>query len=95
MAAAPPAEEPSGTTTPATPARARRVRKAGARRVRVVEPWVEAVDKACPTTHPVKAKLSSMLYHLPGMAAYNRTRPDRCYVDGESAEADGFIRAKR
>ena len=58
-------------------------------------PWVEAMGNECPTTHPVKAKLSSMLYHLPGMAAYNRTRPDRCYVDGASAEADGFIKAKR
>jgi hypothetical protein len=36
-----------------------------------------------------------MIYHLPGMAAYGRTLPDRCYADPEAAEADGFVRAKR
>jgi hypothetical protein len=47
------------------------------------------------TSHPVKAKESSRLYHLPGMLAYERTRPDRCYSTPEAAEADGFVRAKR
>lgn len=80
----------------ATPAPAKRVRKASAKRApRPRQRWVEPTDGACPETHPVKAKLSSMLYHLPGMAFYNRTRPDRCYGDAASAEADGFIRAKR
>jgi hypothetical protein len=46
-------------------------------------------------SHPVKAKESSRLYHLPGMLAYDRTRPDRCYLSPEAAEADGFARAKR
>ncbi len=46
-------------------------------------------------SHPVKAKESSRLYHLPGMLAYVRTRPDRCYPSAEAAEADGFVRAKR
>lgn len=74
----------------------KRVRKTGTRRVSRQQPtWLEAVDSECPESHPVKAKLSSMLYHLPGMAAYNRTRPDRCYSDAASAEADGFTRAKR
>lgn len=74
-----------------------RTRKAPAKRAapRAPQPWVEPTGIECPPTHPAKAKLSSMLYHLPGMAAYNRTRPDRCYVDGAAAEADGFIRAKR
>ncbi len=47
------------------------------------------------TSHPVKVKESSRLYHLPGMLAYDRTRPDRCYLTAEAAEADGFVRAKR
>jgi hypothetical protein len=47
------------------------------------------------TSYPVKAKESSRLYHLPGMLAYDRTRPDRCYLTPEAAEADGFVRAKR
>lgn len=58
-------------------------------------PWVEPVDGACPPTHPVKAKLKSMIYHLPGMLAYDRTAPDRCYRDAEAAEADGLRKAKR
>jgi hypothetical protein len=43
----------------------------------------------------VKAKLSSRLFHLPGMFAYARTRPDRCYRDEAAAVADGLTRAKR
>jgi len=58
-------------------------------------PGVDPVDGACPTSHPVKAKRSSKLFHLPGMAAYERTKPDRCYVDAAAAEADGFTRARR
>ncbi len=57
--------------------------------------WVEPDDGMCPPSHPVKAKLSSRLFHLPGMAFYNRTRADRCYADEESAVQDGLTRAKR
>lgn len=58
--------------------------------------WVEAqADGTCPPSHPIKAKLSSKLYHLPGMLAYERTKPDRCYADEAAAEADGLRRAKR
>ncbi len=57
--------------------------------------WVEPEDGVCPASHPVKAKLASGLFHLPGMAAYNRTRPDRCYTDEASATEDGLTRAKR
>ena len=48
-----------------------------------------------PATHPVKAKLKSGIYHLPGMLNYDRTVPDRCYRDAEAAEADGLRTAKR
>src|SRR5438309_1311313 len=42
--------------------------------------WVEPVSPdMCPDSHPIKAKLSSKLFHLPGMFAYPRTKPDRCY----------------
>ena len=57
--------------------------------------WVDAVDGQPPATHPVKAKMSSGIYHLPGMLAYTRTNPDRCYRDAASAEADGLRPAKR
>jgi hypothetical protein len=46
-------------------------------------------------SHPVKAKLSSGIYHLPGGQNYERTKPDRCYVDAAAAEADGLRAAKR
>jgi hypothetical protein len=57
--------------------------------------WLEPVDGECPSTHQVKAKMGSGIYHLPGMAAYARTNPDRCYVDASAAEADGLRAAKR
>jgi hypothetical protein len=52
-------------------------------------------DGSCPASHPVKAKLASKVFHLPGMANYERTKADRCYVDAGAAEADGLRQAKR
>lgn len=57
--------------------------------------WVAPEGGACPTTHPIKAKLSSGLYHLPGMSAYQRTHPDRCYAKETDAMGDGLRKAKR
>jgi hypothetical protein len=57
--------------------------------------WVEPVDGQCPTTHPVKAKLGSGIYHAPGGLNYDRTRPDRCYLTTEAAELDGLRKSKR
>ena len=58
--------------------------------------WVEPGDDGgCPPGHPVKAKMSSKIYHLPGQLNYDRTTPDRCYVDAAAAEADGLRAAKR
>ena len=64
---------------------------------RVVEEngWVDPSDGTCPTSHPVKAKLASGIFHVPGGANYDRTRPDRCYVSPEVATADGLRAAKR
>ena len=61
----------------------------------VVEEVVEAIDGACPASHPVKATRSSRIYHVPGGASYERTHADRCYLDAASAEADGLRPAKR
>jgi hypothetical protein len=58
-------------------------------------PWVEPEDGACPVTHPVKAKIASGIFHVPGGQSYERTRPDRCYVDAAGAESDGLRPAKR
>lgn len=57
--------------------------------------WVQPVDGACPTDYPVKVKLRSGIFHQPGMLAYERTIPDRCYPTVEAAAADGFRPAKR
>jgi hypothetical protein len=57
--------------------------------------WVEAAHGTCPVTHPVKAKLSSKIFHVPGGANYDRTKADRCYRDPAAAEADGLRKAAR
>ena len=75
----PPAEEPAPRTE-STPA----------------APWVDPDDDgACPDTHPVKAKMGSGIFHVPGGFNYPRTRPDRCYIDAATAEADGLRPSKR
>jgi hypothetical protein len=77
--AAPPEPETASAATKTAPAKA----------------WVDPQGSFCPSSHPVKAKLASGIFHLPGMTAYERTTPDRCYADPESAEADGLRKAKR
>lgn len=67
---------------------------------RPVEPaaraaWLPPIDGACPPGYPVKAKHGSEVFHVPGGASYERTRPDRCYRDAEAAVADGLRPAKR
>ena len=57
--------------------------------------WVEPDDGACPSTHPVKAKLSSGIFHVPGGQNYDRTHADRCYVDPDAAAADGLRKSQR
>jgi hypothetical protein len=58
--------------------------------------WVApSSDGICPSSHPIRAKLTSKLFHLPGMFAYDRTKPDRCYANESDAEADGLRKAKR
>ncbi|MBV9412641.1 MAG: hypothetical protein JO148_13665, partial [Acidimicrobiia bacterium] len=58
--------------------------------------WLEANgDTAAPAGHPVKAKLNSGIYHVPGGAMYDRTKPDRWYANSAAAEADGLRPAKR
>ena len=61
----------------------------------VPTPWREPVDGACPAGFPIKAKLSSGIFHEPGMVNYARTTPDRCYASAEGALADGLRPAKR
>ena len=51
-------------------------------------------DGSCPEGFPVKGKSASGIFHVPGGASYDRTRPDRCYADAAAAERDG-LRAAR
>jgi hypothetical protein len=56
--------------------------------------WIEPDAGACPVSHPVKAKLTSGIFHVPGGANYDRTKPDRCYASAAAAETDGLRPAK-
>jgi len=57
--------------------------------------WVEPDGDTCPSTHPIKAKMSSKIFHVPGGTNYDRTKPDRCYSDEAAAEGDGLRKAAR
>jgi len=70
-------------------------KKAAAKKKAPVRAWVEPQGGVCPTSHPVKAKLTSKIFHRPGMLNYERTNPDRCYADEAKAQSDGLRAAKR
>jgi len=58
--------------------------------------WIAATaGDEPPASHPVKAKLASGIYHVPGGISYERTRPDRWYLSVAAAEADGLRAARR
>ncbi|HUS41128.1 MAG TPA: hypothetical protein VMY16_00545 [Ilumatobacteraceae bacterium] len=58
-------------------------------------PWLPANnDGSAPDSHPVKAKESSGIFHVPGGRFYERTKPDRCYPTAAAAEADGYRQSK-
>ena len=75
----PPVPRPAGATTPETTIPS------------VADPHD---DGSCPASYPIKAKLTSGIYHAPGGLNYERTKADRCYVDGGAAEADGLRASK-
>jgi hypothetical protein len=56
--------------------------------------WVEPVAGGCPDGYPVKANRSG-IFHVPGGQFYDRTVPERCYLDPQAAEADGYRPARR
>lgn len=90
------AKKAAGATKKAVKKAAKTAKTAKAAGAMVPPPaWVKAEGGVCPPTHPVKAKVASRLFHLPGMLAYDRTKADRCYVDAAAAEGEGFTKAKR
>lgn len=95
-APAPPAAEPTAVApAPAAGPAKKAAKKKAAPKKKPASAWVEPKGAVCPTSHPVKAKLSSKIFHLPGMLNYERTNPDRCYRDEAAAEGDGLRAAKR
>ena len=57
--------------------------------------WTEPDEYgACPSSHPIKGKTGSGIYHMPGGANYERTHADRCYIDEDAALRDGLRRSK-
>jgi hypothetical protein len=99
VATPPPASPaPPAPARPAKPSRTGPARKSPTGKA--AEPpgeriWVPANDGVCPPSHPVKAKLSSKIFHTPGARNYSRTKADRCYPDEASAQADGLRPALR
>jgi hypothetical protein len=49
----------------------------------------------CPSTHPIKGNRDSMIYHRPGQAFYDQTRPEVCFATPADAEAAGYRASQR
>jgi len=88
-------DEPLQEPAPATQPVAKKPAEKKAAPKKKLDPWVDPDGNICPDTHPVKGKLSSMIYQVPGNFAYDRTNPDRCYQSADAATADGMRPAKR
>ena len=89
----PGAARPAPTRPPRPPAKTGPARKAPTGRAEGPpgeRTWVAANEGVCPPSHPVKAKLASKIFHVPGARNYSRTRADRCYPDEAAATADGL-----
>ena len=57
--------------------------------------WVAAGEtEGPPIGFPVKVKVSSGIFHVPGGRFYDRTNADRFYATEDAAEADGYRRSK-
>lgn len=53
------------------------------------------IDGQCPEGYPIKLKIKSGIFHVPGGLSYDRTKPDRCYRSVDDALTDGHRQAKR
>lgn len=49
----------------------------------------------CPKGYPIKGNASSGIYHIPGGASYDRTKPEECFASKAAAERAGYRQAKR
>lgn len=54
----------------------------------------------CPKDQPVKGNFTTQsgepcIYHVPGGAFYEKTKPERCYATEDDARADGCRKSSR
>ncbi|MFF5792929.1 hypothetical protein ACFY5D_12850 [Paeniglutamicibacter sp. NPDC012692] len=49
----------------------------------------------CPAGYPIKGNASSMIYHVPSGAFYDRTNPEECFASRSAAEARGYRASMR
>ena len=49
----------------------------------------------CPAWAPIKGNASSMIYHVPGGAFYDRTKPEECFASEAAAQNAGYRRSMR
>lgn len=65
--------------------------------VSLIDPdWVRGDGSHdCPETHPVKAKVNSMIYYVPESGHYGLTIPDVCFSSDADAEAAGYRAPRR
>lgn len=67
----------------------------------MVYPGIEPISAwQCPSTHIIKGNFTPSsgercIYHVPGGAFYDKTKPEKCYVSHQDAIADGCRRSKR
>lgn len=67
----------------------------------LVYPGIEPISAwQCPSTHIIKGNFTPSsgercIYHVPGGAFYDKTKPEKCYVSHQDAIADGCRRSKR
>ena len=55
----------------------------------------EPTGTSCPIEYPIKGNRASMIYHPPGGAFYDQTRPEACFAGPADAEAAGYRRSQR
>ena len=60
----------------------------------IPQDWVPPIHGTCPQGYPIKVNSTSGIYHVPHGRSYARTVAQRCYATAETAERDGYRRAK-
>lgn len=54
------------------------------------------IDKwNCPDWARIKGNASSMIYHVPGGAFYEKTNPEECFATEAAAQKAGYRKSKR